>query len=145
MKRLLVTGSRNYADKTAVYRGIKEAVWLLGGPADEITLVHGGARGADSLAGMIGAHMLMPIEVHPADWETHRNAAGPIRNREMVAAGADLCIGFPLENSRGTWDCLHAAAKAGIPTMWWNGHLTAAALDEPGASKAGAPSLRRMA
>lgn len=52
----------------------------------------------------------------PADWDTYGKAAGPIRNAEMIALGADLCIGFPGPRSRGTWDCLEKATNAGIET-----------------------------
>lgn len=46
---------------------------------------------------------------------------GPQRNAEMVAQGADVCLGFPeLEQEQprgGTWDCIRKARKAGIPTF----------------------------
>lgn len=53
-------------------------------------------------------------EAHPADWKRHGKAAGMIRNREMVALGADLCIAFPLPQSKGTFGCIREAEKAGI-------------------------------
>ncbi len=74
------------------------------------------------------------VERHPADWTTpcgptchHRPrsgdycpAAGGRRNQEMVDAGADWLIGFPLADttgSAGTWDCIRRAAAANIP-IW---------------------------
>jgi hypothetical protein len=54
-------------------------------------------------------------EQHPADWNTHGKAAGPIRNQAMVDLGADLCLAFPRADSKGTWDCVRRAADAGIP------------------------------
>ena len=47
------------------------------------------------------------------DW-----AGGPARNREMVKAGADLCLAFhrSLATSKGTKDCARQALAAGIPT-----------------------------
>jgi hypothetical protein len=44
--------------------------------------------------------------------------AGPIRNAEMVAAGAGMCVAFHrfLRQSRGTKDCVRRAIEAGIPT-----------------------------
>jgi hypothetical protein len=46
-------------------------------------------------------------EPHLADWKVLANLAGPTRNREMVQAGADLCIALhrSIETSRGTRDC----------------------------------------
>lgn len=56
----------------------------------------------------------LPVEAHPADWRSCGRAAGLIRNQRMVDLGADLCLAFPLGESRGTWDCVARARKAGI-------------------------------
>jgi len=53
--------------------------------------------------------------IHAANWGDFGKAAGPIRNREMAQAGADLCLAFPLGESRGTWNCVNECKKAGIP------------------------------
>ena len=46
-------------------------------------------------------------------WVTSRG----LRNREMVEAGADLCIALhrSIETSKGTKDCVGQAVAAGIP------------------------------
>jgi hypothetical protein len=60
-------------------------------------------------------HDIMVIsEPHPADWTRYGKKAGMIRNAEMVAAGADICLAFPGNASVGTWDCIRKAADAGI-------------------------------
>ena len=53
---------------------------------------------------------------HVADWKGLGNIAGPMRNREMVEAGADLCIALhrTIETSKGTKDCMRQALAAGI-------------------------------
>jgi hypothetical protein len=58
-------------------------------------------------------------EPHLADWKGLGNIAGPERNREMVEAGADLCIALhrSIETSKGTKDCVRQALAAGIP-VW---------------------------
>jgi hypothetical protein len=74
------------------------------------------------------------VEVHPARWDRldvpgaivrvnkdglrYNANAGPIRNGEMVAAGADMCVAFHrfLTESRVTKDCVRRAIEAGIPT-----------------------------
>jgi hypothetical protein len=64
------------------------------------------------------AERQIPVETFEADWATHGKAAGPIRNRKMLDAGADLVLAFPVGNSKtspGTWDCIEAAAERGIP------------------------------
>ena len=117
--RILVTGSRHWNDVTAVRRAFDDAfssVAHLFGSTPDITLVHGGAGGADFIACDVALReMGWSIEAHPADWRKHGKAAGPIRNEEMVDAGAHICLAFPVPGSRGTWDCIRKAADAGIP------------------------------
>ncbi|MFL5911235.1 MAG: DUF2493 domain-containing protein [Gaiellaceae bacterium] len=113
-RRILVTGSRNWPDLHAVYRALREAVhdqdW------DDVVIVHGGCpTGADQFAARWAALVGVKQEVYRADWATHGRAAGPLRNRRMVAAGADLCLAFPLRESRGTRGCMALARSAGIP------------------------------
>jgi hypothetical protein len=79
----------------------------------EITLVHGAARGVDTLATDNAEAWGMTIEAHRADWRKHGRAAGPRRNQEMIDAGADLLIAFP--GGKGTEDCVARAEAAGIP------------------------------
>ena len=35
----------------------------------------------------------------------------------MVDLGADVCLAFPLGESRGTRDCMRRASEAGIPVI----------------------------
>ena len=58
----------------------------------------------------------------PAQWNEHGNAAGPIRNGQMVKVAIALhecgwhvtCEAFPLERSKGTRDCMKQMAAAGF-------------------------------
>lgn len=106
--RLLVTGSRDWEDYDHILRIFE------GFPKDTL-LVHGGARGADKLAHRAALELGWPEpEVHEADWNGLGRRAGAVRNQEMVDAGADLCLAFPLEQSKGTWDCIQRAEAADI-------------------------------
>lgn len=60
---------------------------------------------------------LYNVDPHPADWRTHGAWAGPVRNREMAALGADYGLAFPTESSRGTWGCVKELRAVGIPTL----------------------------
>lgn len=107
--RVLICGSRNWRDYEAILTRIEEL------PPDAV-IVHGGAPGADSIAGLAGALRGHKVEEHPADWRTHGKAAGPIRNQQMIDTEPALVIAFRLRGpSRGTDDCLRRARAAGIP------------------------------
>lgn len=113
MKRILITGSRFWGDVHTIRRAILEHIGDL--DPREVTIVHGNAAGADSLAAYVAECFVANEEAHPADWRTRDKAAGPIRNQKMVDLGADVCLAFPEEGSRGTWDCVKRAKEAGIP------------------------------
>ena len=49
---------------------------------------------------------------YPFDWE-----AGHVRNAEMVVSGADICLAFIENDSRGATGCARMAETAGIPTI----------------------------
>lgn len=107
--RVVVTGSRDWTDVAAV-------VWALSGYEPQV-LIHGAARGLDSIAADVALLLGVPvIEAMPADWVTHGKAAGTIRNQRMLDEGRpDLVIAFPLPHSIGTRHMIGAALRAGVP------------------------------
>lgn len=113
MKRILVTGSRDWTDGEAIYAALAEAreTW---GPS---VLVSGACpTGADQIAESWWTRLAWgPVERHPADWKQYGKAAGPIRNKEMVDLGADVCLAFIGPGSRGAAGCAKLAEEAGIP------------------------------
>lgn len=119
MRRILVTGSRDFSDVGLMRRGLNTAVLFVGGGFPEnMVLVHGGCpTGADWMASDMWVSRNGVVEMHAANWDTEGKAAGPIRNQRMVEAGADVCLAFPVGASRGTAHCMKTAMKAGIPTF----------------------------
>jgi hypothetical protein len=124
--RILVTGSRYWPRSHAwyIYQQLDRLHELycehLLDKYDGIVVVHGRCRegGVDLYADEWARRMpFTEPEPHPADWKTFGRSAGFRRNAEMVALGADICIGFPGElTSRGTIDCMERARAAGIET-----------------------------
>jgi hypothetical protein len=125
MIRILVTGSRHWTDETRIRHSLTALVrrYCRIGLTDsmqgalnglDVTIVHGAAPGADSIATAVATAHLWTVEPHPADWARHGRSAGPRRNREMVELGADVCLGFPIGASVGTRGCLEMARTAGI-------------------------------
>lgn len=115
--RILITGSRDWADRDVIRRALIRAGQDAHVHPQGVTVVHGGARGADQIAGELAGEFGCMVEVHRADWDRYGKAAGHRRNAEMVALGADVCLAFPLGESRGTRGCMALAEKAGIPVV----------------------------
>lgn len=111
--RILVTGSREWKNAEV----IRQVLCRYVGVGWDVTVVNGGARGADALANEIAEQLGMKTEVYIADWGVYGKAAGPRRNKHMVSLGADICIAFPLGESRGTRYCMKIAEAAGIPVI----------------------------
>lgn len=125
--RILVTGGRDYTDRTAVARALTHlnALYIHGALPEQIVLVHGDCkrykedgsidldRSADQLAAQEAADLGWQTEPHAAKWDLYGpKAAGPIRNKEMVALGAHYCLAFP--GGEGTKNCKRLAKAAGI-------------------------------
>jgi hypothetical protein len=91
--------------------------------APDTVVIHGGANGADKMAGYVAKKLGLTVEVFEADWQRYGRAAGPIRNKEMLASGVDLVVAFheDISSSKGTVDMMSRAIKAGIKTMLVDG------------------------
>lgn len=113
--RVLVTGSREWDDWQTITGALIEAA---AGKPRPVTVVHGCARGADSLAAQAARKLGWEVEDHPADWSIGKSA-GFRRNAEMVALGADVCLAFVRDGSRGATHCAETARKAGIPVRYF--------------------------
>lgn len=79
-------------------------------------LIHGGASGADKLAGFWAKRSGVPVKVFPPDWLQHGPSAGPRRNRQMLDEGKPDCvIAFP--GGKGTADMCRRAEAAGVTVV----------------------------
>ncbi len=113
--RVLVTISRAWGRWDIPIREFR----LIDAAHRGVLLVHGGAPHGDRDLARI-AHSLFgwPEEVHPALWRPngiYNPQAGLLRNRVMVERGADECLAFIRDGSRGATHCAGLAEEAGIP------------------------------
>lgn len=76
-------------------------------------ILHGGARGADTLAAGIARMVGLDVQEFRADW-TLGARAGIVRNLEMLDADPDLVLAFWDGQSRGTGHVIGESRARGI-------------------------------
>lgn len=111
--RVLICGSRTWRDSGPI-----QAILRQYAAAGETTVIHGAARGADSLAGFYARSLRMEVVEFPADWSMGKRA-GYVRNNQMLIEGKpDVVWAFvdkPLTESKGTKMMVDIARTAGVP------------------------------
>lgn len=136
--RVLVTGSRGWPHVDAVHTALATLERLR--ESQPMLLVHGACpRSPDTIADRwvkhsraawpgTGSAWLEP-EVHEADWLRYGVRSGFVRNAEMVALGADVCLAFigrcttarcrdnSVHDSHGASHCADLAERVGITTV----------------------------
>lgn len=113
--RILVFGGRNFTDHVKFNR---ELIGIITNRNATIkshwdhTIIHGAARGADTLAALFAKMFGLQVEAYPADWNGQGRAAGILRNQRMLDTGIGLVVAFP--GGSGTADMVFRAIKAGV-------------------------------
>lgn len=114
--RALICGSRTW-DKPIPIDMVVGGLAAVYGPSN-VTVIHGAARGADSMAASAAHRHGVGCEDYPANWDGHGKAAGPKRNQKMLEVGKpEVVFAFTddLATSRGTADMVRRARAAGLP------------------------------
>jgi hypothetical protein len=110
--KVLVCGSRSWDDRIAVMRRLGD---LWGEHRDALTVIAGGAHGADRIAASVCKTLAIRLwEVH-ADWKRYGKAAGVLRSKIMLDAEPDLVIAFWDGESPGTRFTVEEARRRSIP------------------------------
>jgi hypothetical protein len=105
--RVLVCGSRGWTRRDAILHALQAF------PQGAL-VIHGGAKGADTLAGEVAAELGFAVKVYAADWAKHGRKAGPIRNQQMLDEGQPTeVLAFDL-GTPGTADMIRRSRKAGL-------------------------------
>lgn len=110
--RVLVCGGRAYFDAKRIWSVMDHYLR----EADNFEcLIHGAARGVDSIAGEWAQARGLPVLPFPADW-SKGPIAGPIRNQQMIREGKPtLIIAFP--GNYGTANMIDKARRAGVAVL----------------------------
>jgi hypothetical protein len=110
--KLLVCGGRDFNDRALLDRTLDE----LHQRTPVSLLIHGGARGADAMAGDWAIAKGIETAVYRPDWRRFGPRAGPLRNHCMLDEGKpDLVVAFP--GGRGTADMIQRARDSGVPAL----------------------------
>lgn len=97
---IAVVGSRSFNDYELLRKELIGIIVKL--PIDEeICIISGGARGADSLAEQFAKDQGYKTRIFYPEWDKYGRSAGIIRNRYIVEA-CDLLVAFWNGKSRGT-------------------------------------------
>lgn len=96
--RTIIAGSREFNDYTLLKNTMDK---LLSNIKDNIIIVCGKARGADTLGERYAKEKGHEINYYPANWDLYGKRAGYIRNEQM-AQNADALVAFWDGKSKGT-------------------------------------------
>ena len=111
--KTIIAGSRDFKD----YNLLKSQLDYYRMHKNNITeVVSGCAKGADLLGESYANEQSIPVTQFPADWDKHKKAAGPIRNRQM-AEYADCLIAVWDGSSRGTKNMIDEMNKLKKPVF----------------------------
>lgn len=108
--RLMVTGGRDWTDASKIRDALDTVT------DEDVTLIHGACDGADKLCEEYAIMRGWKWQRYPYE-KRHGRAGGPIRNAAMVRSGPDIVFAFPTPRSKGTWDAVTRARKAGIKVV----------------------------
>lgn len=113
--KVLVCGSRRFPDPFTVSLAIDETMRSLAKRWPDAEVIHGGAAGADAMAGAAAERHGLSVRVVHADWERHGKRAGILRNLQMLDEPPDAVLAFWNGQSAGTAHTVTEAKKRGIP------------------------------
>lgn len=115
MRYILFCGSRTWPHYTAVRNEMTRLRARIG----DFTVLHGGARGADTYADLSANVLGIPRKEVLPDYKRYSGWTAPrIRNTEMLDMQPEMVIAFLDGYSTGTLDCITKAVNNyRIPTI----------------------------
>lgn len=116
LMRVIVAGTRTFHDQGLLSKTMDEllAQWK----GSDISIVSGGAKGADHCGEKWAELRGLPVVQFPANWSLYGKAAGYIRNAHMAYYATHL-VAFLITNakSHGTRNMIEAARQGQLTTV----------------------------
>ena len=109
--KVLICGSRGFNDYVLMKVQIMKLLDRFG---TTITIISGGAKGADKLAEDVAKQLGISITILEPDWDKHGKGAGMIRNNAMLDMKPNIVLAFWDGNSKGTKHTISEARKRKI-------------------------------
>lgn len=115
---ILVCGHRKFNDYKLMESSILKLIEKY--EAKKVLIIHGAARGADTLAGFVGRNQGYWVDEYPANWRAFGKAAGYKRNTQMLEELIKVdclhkCVlAFPHRKGKGTQQMMNLAENEGI-------------------------------
>ena len=108
--RIIVAGGRDFNSYEMLEKELKSIIDT--NKDENIEIVSGCARGADTLGIKFAKENNIPIKFFPALWDQYDKSAGMIRNKQMAEYG-DFLLAFWDGKSHGTRFVIEQAQKQG--------------------------------
>ena len=123
--RVLVTGSRNWTEEWVIEQALYAvSPWRsLIGHNYEVTVIHGGAVGADTLADKWAREYGYVVEVWKPEYGKYPGYLAPLkRNDAMLDSGITVVLAFMLGTPEkgGTLYTVNGAKQRRIPVVLYN-------------------------
>ena len=107
--RLIIAGGRDFNDYSLLCDEVSQFI----GKENDVTIISGLARGADTLGCKYASENSYNVEGFAAEWHIHGRSAG-IRRNKYMAKHADHLIAFWDGKSRGTMHMIDFAHSLGL-------------------------------
>lgn len=121
MKKVIIAGGRDFDNTLAGFRKINKLIARISDdPEKDVTIIEGGAKGADRVGRLWAKEFGARCQTFKADWDTHGKRAGILRNCEMAEHATHL-IAFWDGESRGTKHMIEEARRKGlkVAVVWY--------------------------
>lgn len=112
---ILIAGSRDFNNYDLVESTLTAWAKNQSITNNDITIISGGARGADKLGERFAKEYDLKLQIYPADWNQYGKSAGYKRNTQMAEV-TDVAFIFWDGESKGTKHMIDLCKSRGIDT-----------------------------